>query len=36
VARHGGNTTRAAEELAISRPTLYDLMKKYGLHDGLH
>ncbi len=36
VERHGGNTTRVAEELGISRPTLYDLMKKHGLHDGAH
>lgn len=26
-----GNISRAAETLAISRPTLYDLMNKYGL-----
>lgn len=26
-----GNVAKAAEELGVSRPTLYDLMKKYGL-----
>lgn len=26
-----GNISRAAQELAVSRPTLYDMMKKYGL-----
>ncbi len=27
----GGNIARAAEALSVSRPTLYDLMKKHGL-----
>lgn len=27
-----GNIQKAAENLAVSRPTLYDLMKKHGLH----
>jgi len=31
VARSGGNLTKAAMELGISRPTLYDLMDKYGI-----
>jgi two-component system NtrC family response regulator len=26
-----GNLTRAAAELGISRPTLYDLMEKFGI-----
>jgi two-component system NtrC family response regulator len=29
--RHGGKISRAAEELGISRPTLYELMTKLGL-----
>ncbi|TMQ00030.1 MAG: PEP-CTERM-box response regulator transcription factor [Verrucomicrobia bacterium] len=29
--RHGGKISRAAEELGISRPTLYELMEKLGL-----
>lgn len=28
-----GNVQKAAEQLAVSRPTLYDLMKKHGLHN---
>ena len=31
LARSGGNLTRAAQELGISRPTLYDLMEKLGM-----
>ena len=27
-----GNVQKAAEQLAVSRPTLYDLFKKHGLH----
>jgi two-component system NtrC family response regulator len=29
--RHNGNIVKAAEELGVSRPTIYDLMKKHGL-----
>lgn len=29
--RHGGNISAASAELAISRPTLYEFMDKYGL-----
>ncbi len=31
VARSGGNLSKAATELGISRPTLYDLMEKFGM-----
>jgi len=31
IERQRGNILKAAEELEISRPTLYDLMKKHGL-----
>jgi two-component system NtrC family response regulator len=31
LSKHGGNIAKAAEELAISRPTLYDIMKRHGL-----
>ncbi len=30
--RHKGKISAAAEDLAVPRPTLYDLMKKYRLH----
>jgi two-component system NtrC family response regulator len=33
VEKHNGNIARAAEELGISRPTLYDIMKKHGLYN---
>jgi len=29
--RHNGNITRAAAEIEVSRPTLHDLMRKYGI-----
>jgi two-component system NtrC family response regulator len=32
VETHDGNIAKAAAELGISRPTLYDLMKKHGLY----
>lgn len=31
LARSGGNLTKAAQELGVSRPTLYDLMEKFGM-----
>ena len=30
--RQKGNIVKTAEVLGVSRPTLYDLMKKHGLH----
>ena len=32
LARHNGNVTRAAVELGVSRPTLHELITRYGLH----
>jgi two-component system NtrC family response regulator len=34
IERQGGNIVKAAEMLGVSRPTIYDLMKKHGLHGG--
>jgi DNA-binding NtrC family response regulator len=31
LAKHRGNLTRAADDLGVSRPTLYDLMHKLGI-----
>jgi two-component system NtrC family response regulator len=31
ITRHKGNLAKISEELEISRPTLYDLMRKHGL-----
>jgi len=31
LARSGGNLSKAAQELGISRPTLYDLMEKFEM-----
>ena len=31
LARNSGNLTKAATELSVSRPTLYDLMEKLGI-----
>ena len=30
--QHNGNIVVAAKALGVSRPTLYDLMKKHGMH----
>ncbi len=32
--RYGGKIASAAEMLGVSRPTLYDLMSRYGLKAG--
>jgi len=32
--RNQGNITKAAQELKVSRPTLYDLMEKAGISNG--
>ena len=34
IEQHGGNIAKASEVLGVSRPTLYDLMKKYNIHSG--
>jgi two-component system NtrC family response regulator len=31
LARHGGNISRVAREIGVSRPTLYAFIKKYDL-----
>jgi DNA-binding NtrC family response regulator len=31
LAKHGGNISRTASELRVSRPTLHDLVTKYAL-----
>ncbi|RQW85134.1 MAG: AAA family ATPase, partial [Geobacter sp.] len=31
LSEQGGNIAKAAEALGVSRPTLYDLMKKHGM-----
>lgn len=33
ISKHSGNVAKSAEDLGISRPTLYDLMKKHGLYN---
>ncbi|HEX9020239.1 MAG TPA: PEP-CTERM-box response regulator transcription factor [Nitrospirota bacterium] len=33
--KHCGNVAKAAEALGISRPTLYDIMKKHGLFNSI-
>ncbi|MGA1871751.1 MAG: PEP-CTERM-box response regulator transcription factor [bacterium] len=32
--KNNGNITKAATDIGVSRPTLYDLMKKYGIGSG--
>jgi two-component system NtrC family response regulator len=34
IERNGGNIAKAAEELGVSRPTLYDLMRKHAVQTG--
>ena len=34
LSRNSGNLTKAALELGVSRPTLYDLMEKFGVNSG--
>ncbi|MBP1728197.1 MAG: two component, sigma54 specific, transcriptional regulator, Fis family [Deltaproteobacteria bacterium] len=36
IERHTDNILKAAEELGVSRPTFYDLMKKHGLKKDWH
>jgi len=36
IERHADNILKAAEELGVSRPTFYDLMKKHGLKKDWH
>ncbi|MGA3193328.1 MAG: helix-turn-helix domain-containing protein, partial [Candidatus Bathyarchaeia archaeon] len=31
ISRNKGNLTKAAEELGLSRPTLYEMMEKLGI-----
>lgn len=31
ISRNGGNLSKAAADLGISRPTLYDLLEKHGI-----
>ncbi len=33
--KHAGNIAKAADELGVSRPTLYDIMKRHGLFNGI-
>jgi two-component system NtrC family response regulator len=33
--KHAGNIAKAADELGISRPTFYDIMKRHGLFNGM-
>jgi two-component system NtrC family response regulator len=32
IEQNRGNIVKTAEALRVSRPTLYDLLKKHGLH----
>jgi len=34
IRKHGGSIVKTAEDLGVSRPTLYELMKKHGLSVG--
>lgn len=31
LSKHNGNITKAAAEIGVSRPTLHDLIRKYGI-----
>ncbi len=33
--KYAGNIAKAADELGVSRPTLYDIIKKHGLFNGM-
>ncbi len=33
IQKYTGNIAKAADALGISRPTIYDLMKKHGFHN---
>jgi two-component system, NtrC family, response regulator len=32
IEKHDGNVAKAASDLGVSRPTLYDLMKKHDIY----